>query len=63
MRHKLNTYTFVIQIETNDAIDQWFSGGPFNSPRGPQAKYNKLGVHNDILVAHDTIPCQNRFYC
>ena len=27
--------------------------GPCNISGGPQAKHNKLGVHNDILVVHE----------
>ena len=42
------------------ALVQWFSTGVHIDPRGPcnisgypQAKHNKLGVHNDILGVHE----------
>ena len=37
-------------------------GGPCYSPEGPQAKFSKLRVRNDILEVHDAIPYQNGFY-
>ena len=38
-------------------IDQWFSTGVrgpgSNISGGPQAKHNKLGIHNDIFGVHE----------
>ena len=43
-----------------NALYQWFSTGVHMDPRGPcnisggpQAKHNKMGVHNHILVVHE----------
>ena len=37
-------------------------GSPYNTPGSPQAKLSKLGVYSVVLVVHDALPLQNRFY-